>query len=128
MALGSVDNTRRFEAEPGRLAVAAPEIYAMPLIGDRVVLNITDALLGQYEGGGRALLHYSAVPDQLWFSRDPVALDMLAIQELASERRAAGAPQIKPRLELYANANLLQLGENNLEKIQVQKIRQTMTP
>jgi hypothetical protein len=68
------------------------------------------------------------VVNQLWFSRDPVALDMLAIQELAGERRAAGAPQIKPRLELYANANLLQLGENNLEKIQVQKIRQTTTP
>ena len=72
-----------------------PEIYALPLLGDRVVLNITDALIGQYEGGGRALLHYSAVLNQLWFSRDPVALDMLAIQELANERRAAGAPADK---------------------------------
>ncbi len=128
LALGSVDNTRRFEVDPDRLAVAVPEICALPLLGDRVVLNITDALIGQYEGSGRGLLHYSAVVNQLWFSRDPVALDMLAIQELASERRAAGAPQIKPRLELYANANLLQLGENNLEKIQIQKIRQTATP
>ena len=121
LALGSVDNIRRFEANPGRLAIAVPEIYALPMLGDRVVLNITDALLGQYEGGGRALLHYSAVPNQLWFSRDPVALDVLAIQELANERRAAGAPQLKPTLELYANANLLQLGENSLQKIQVQK-------
>jgi hypothetical protein len=123
LALGAVDNTRRFAADPNRLAVAVPEICALPLLGDRVVLNITDALLGQYEGGGRALLHYSAVPNQLWFSRDPVALDVLAIRELASERRAAGAPQLKPRLDLYANANLLQLGENNLEKIQVKKAR-----
>jgi hypothetical protein len=68
------------------------------------------------------------VPNQLWFSRDPVALDMLAIQELAGERRAAGASQLKPRLELYANANLLQLGENNLAKIHVEKIRQTAAP
>ena len=123
LALGSVDNTRRFEADPDRLAVAVPEIYALPVLGDRVVLNITDALIGQYEGGSRGLLHYSAVPNQLWFSRDPVALDVLAIQELARERRAAGAPQLKPRLELYANANLLQLGENNLEKIHVEKIK-----
>jgi hypothetical protein len=128
LALGTVDNTRRFAADPNRLAVAVPEICALPLLGDRVVLNITDALLGQYEGGGRALLHYSAVPNQLWFSRDPVALDVLAIRELASERRAAGAPQLKPRLELYANANLLQLGENNLEKIQVQKASQPTSP
>jgi hypothetical protein len=128
LALGSVDNTRRFEADPDRLAVAVPEIYALPLLGDRVVLNITDALIGQYEGGDRSLLHYSAVPGQLWFSRDPVALDMLAIQELARERRAAGAPQLKPKLDLYANANLLQLGENNPDKIHVEKIRSTAVP
>ncbi len=123
LALGSVDNTRRFEADPDRLAVAVPEIYALPLLGDRVALNITDALIGQYAGGSRGLLHYSAVPGQLWFSHDPVALDILAIKELERERRAAGAPQIKPRLEIYANANLLQLGENNPDKIRVVKIR-----
>ncbi len=86
--MGSVDNTLRFEGDPGRLAVAVPEIYALPALGDRVVLNITDALIGQYEGGARGLLHYSAVPNQLWFSRDPVALDTLAIKELDRERRA----------------------------------------
>ena len=122
LALGSVDNTRRFEANPNRLAAAVPEICALPLVGDRVVLYITDALLGQYEGGGRGLLHYSAVPNQLWFSHDPVALDMLAIQELARERREAGAPQLKPKLDIYANATLLQLGENNLKNVSVQKI------
>jgi len=123
LALGSVDNTRRFEGDAFRLATAVPEIYALPLLGDRVVLNITDALIGQYEGGSRILLHYSTVPCQLWFSRDPVALDMLAIQELARERSAVGAPSLNPNLDLYANANLLQLGENNLEKIHVEKIK-----
>jgi hypothetical protein len=123
LALGSVDNTRRFEGDGYRLATAVPEIYALPILGDRVVLNITDALIGQYEGGSRSLLHYSSVLNQLWFSRDPVALDMLSIKELDSERRARGAPQLNPNLELYANANLLQLGENNLEKIHVEKIK-----
>jgi hypothetical protein len=123
LTLGSVDNTRRFEGDADRLATAVPEIYALPLLGDRVVLNITDALIGQYEGGTRALLHYSSVQNQLWFSRDPVALDMLAIKELARERRAAGALPLDPDLKLYDNANLLQLGENNLEKIHVEKIK-----
>ncbi|HEX3856315.1 MAG TPA: hypothetical protein VHY30_03340 [Verrucomicrobiae bacterium] len=123
LALGSVDNTRRFEGDGFRLATAVPEIYALPILGDRVVLNITDALIGQYEGGSRSLLHYSSVLNRLWFSRDPVALDMLSIKELDSERRALGAPQLNPNLELYANANLLQLGENNLEKIHVEKIK-----
>jgi len=71
-------------------------------------LDITDALIGQYEGSSRGLLQYSFVLDQLWFSRDPVALDTLAIKELEHERRALDAPEFKPNLELYANAALLQ--------------------
>jgi hypothetical protein len=123
LAIAGVDNTWRFEGDPGRLAVAVPEIYALPLLGDRVVLNITDALIGQYEGGERGLLHYSAVPNQLWFSHDPVALDTLAVRELERERRAANAPQFTPRLEIYTNAALLQIGVNDPAKIQVEKIK-----
>jgi hypothetical protein len=123
LALGSVDNTRRFEDDPDRLAVAVPEIYALPALGDRVALNITDALIGQYEGGSRGLLHYSEVLNQLWFSRDPVALDMLALTELERHRRAIDAPEFKPNLELYANAALLQLGVNYPAKIQIEKLK-----
>ena len=123
LAMGSVDNTLRFDGDPDRLAVAVPEIYALPVLGDRVALNITDALIGQYEGGSRGLLHYSTVLNQLWFSRDPVALDTLAIKELDRERRLLDAPAFKPNLELYANAALLQLGVNDPAKIQVEKLR-----
>lgn len=123
LAMGSVDNTLRFEGNADRLAVAVPEIYALPALGDRVVLNITDALIGQYEGGARGLLQYSEVPNQLWFSRDPVALDTLAIKELDRVRRAVDAPAFKPNLELYTNAALLQLGVNDPAKIPVEKLR-----
>jgi hypothetical protein len=123
LALGSVDNTLRFAGEPGRLAVAVPEIYALPGLGDRVVLNITDALLGQYEGGSRGLLHYSSVLNLLWFSRDPVALDTLAVKELDRQRRALQAPEFNPNPGLYANAALLQLGVNDPAKIRVERLR-----
>lgn len=123
LSLGSVDNTLRFTGDPDRLAVAVPEIYALPLLGDRVELNITDALIGQYEGSSRVLLHYSTVLNQLWFSRDPVALDTLAIKELDRERRARQAPEFKPNLGIYANAALLQLGVNDPAKIRVEKLR-----
>jgi hypothetical protein len=123
LALGGVDNTFRFEGDPDRLAVAVPEIYALPALGDRVALDITDALIGQYEGSSHGLLQYSFVLDQLWFSRDPVALDTLAIKELERERLALNAPESRPSLELYANAALLQLGVNDPAKIQVVKIK-----
>ncbi len=123
LALGSVDNTLRFAGDPDRLAVALPEIYALPLLGDRVALNITDALIGQYEGGARGLLHYSSVLNQLWLSHDPVALDTLGIKELDRERHALNMPEFKPNPGLYANANLLQLGVNDPAKIHVEKLR-----
>jgi len=123
LALGSVDNTYRFEGDPARLAQAVPEIYALPLLGDRVVLNITDALLCQYEGGERGLLHYSTVLNQLRFSRDPVALDMLSVKELERQRRLAHATRIRPNLELYRNASLLELGVSDITKLQIETLR-----
>ena len=123
LATGSVDNLIRFESSSGRLARAIPEIYALEAVGDKVVLNITDALIGQYEGGEHGLLHYSTILNQLRFSKDPVALDMLPIQELDRQRQATKAPVVVPNLDLYETAALLQLGVNDLRRIQVDKIR-----
>ncbi len=123
LALGSVDNTFRFEGDPARLAMAVPEICALPALYDRQVLSIVDALLCQYEGGQRGLLHYSTVLNQLRFSRDPVALDVLSVKELDRQRRRAGAPQVRPNLELYRNAALLELGVSDLSRMQIETLR-----
>ena len=50
LAMDSVDNTIRFESSPDHLAQAVPEIYALESVGDKVVLNIVDALVCQYQG------------------------------------------------------------------------------
>jgi hypothetical protein len=92
-------------------------------LGDRVVLNIVDALICQYEGEERSLLHYSTVLNQLRFSRDPVALDVLSLQELDHQRQDAKAPPVKLNPDLYNNASLLELGVSNLKKIQVENVR-----
>jgi uncharacterized protein (DUF362 family) len=123
LAVGSVDNSFRFESDAGRLAKAVPEIYAMAAVGDKVVLSITDALICQYEGGQRGLLHYSSVQNQLRFSRDPVALDMLSVKELDRQRRTAKSPYLKPNFELYVNAGLLELGVNDVSRIQVETLK-----
>jgi hypothetical protein len=123
LALGGVDNIVRFESDRERLAEAVPELYAKPELSDRVVLNITDALICQYEGSERGLLHYSATLNQLRFSRDPVALDVLSIQELVHQRQLANAAEVKPNLDLYSNAALLELGVNEPKRIQVENAK-----
>lgn len=123
LALGSVDNTRRFEDDPDRLAVALPEIYALPCLGDRVTLLVTDALLGQCQGGPASFLEYSTELDQLWLSHDPVALDTLALKELARERRFFDAPPLPANYQIYTNAVMLQLGINNPARIQAETVK-----
>ncbi len=122
LATGSVDNLIRFESSPATLATAIPEIYSLPALSDHVVLNITDALICQYEGGERGLLHYSATLNELRFSRDPVALDVLSIRELERQRKMAQAPAVRPNVKLYNNAALLQLGTDDLRRIQVDTV------
>jgi len=123
LAVGSVDNTFRFENNPRLLGEAVPEIYALEAIGDRVVLNITDALLCQYQGEQRTLLHYSTVLNELRFSRDPVALDVLSIKELARQRSAAQMNAARANTILYENAELLELGVAELDRINVERAK-----
>lgn len=125
LALGSVDNTIRFEAVPdpaAQLSEAVPELYAMRAIGDRVVLNVVDALICQYRGTDRMLLHYSTMLHQLRFSTDPVALDVLSVHELERQRQRAGIPPIKINWQMYTNAALLELGISDPRLIDVIKL------
>jgi hypothetical protein len=123
LALGSVDNTVRFVNSPGQFAISVPEIYALPILGDRVVLNVVDALLAQYYGEERSLLHYTAVLDQLRFSTDPVALDVLSVQELARQRELADSPAAKDDSPLFSNASLVEIGIHDPKNIQVEWVR-----
>ncbi|MBM3882292.1 MAG: DUF362 domain-containing protein [Verrucomicrobia bacterium] len=121
LAFGSVDNTLRFAGNPGAFAVAVPEIYALPVLGDRVVLNIVDALIAQYYGEERSLLHYSVVLDELRLSTDAVALDVLSIQELERQRQLADVPQTRTDLTLYQNATLVEIGVSDLRRIVIEQ-------
>jgi hypothetical protein len=129
LAIGGVDNTSRFQGSAEDLNRAVPEIWALPIksdddrLSDRVVLNITDALICQYEGQNTGLLHYSTPMNQLRFSRDAVALDVLSLALINEQRAAAGATLATNTADLYYNANLLELGESNPAHIRVEKLK-----
>lgn len=123
LAMGSVDNTARFEADPQHMATAVPEIYALESLGDKVVLNIVDALICQYQGEEQGLLHYSITLNELRLSKDPLALDTLSLQELDWQRRAARMRSPTNQFELYQNAALLELGVNETASIKIERVR-----
>ena len=124
LAIGSIDNWIRFENEPPELAQAVSEIYALPEVGDKVVFNIVDALICQYQGEERSLLHYSTALNQLRFSADPVALDVLSLHELDFQRELSKIAPVKNNIQIYENAALLELGVSDIRKIQVERLVQ----
>ncbi len=134
LASGCTDNFLRFEADAYRLAEAAAEIYAMEAVGDRVALCITDALLCQYRGQSSSFLHYSLETDELWFSKDPVALDSLAFRKMMDIRRdralTAGSPTdiSWAGRSLLENVVLLELGNASEARIDIRRFDLSRNP
>jgi hypothetical protein len=52
-----------------------------------------------------------------------VALDTLALKELLRERKLFNVPFASINSEIYTNAVLLQLGQNNLSRLQIENVR-----
>ena len=119
LAMSSIDNTLRFEGAD-RLAIAVPEIYALPELADRVALNIVDALICQYRGEEISRYHYSTPLNQIWFSRDPVAIDLLAIHEIERQRRDPKTR--KAPLQIYSNAALMELGLADTNRLRLERL------
>ena len=127
LAQGSVDNFMRFEGDSAKLAEAVPDVYNLPAVGERVALNIVDALVCQYKGQQIGRLHNSIALNELRFSTDPVALDVLSVHEIASQRGRSENPTGTQtnRLDVYLNAALLQLGCPDVQKIDIQTVKIT---
>ena len=88
----------------------------------RMCLHITDALLCQFQGTDDLQLHYTRVLNELWFSRDPVALDVKAVKEIDLARKAA---RMKPRalnMDMYHLATSRDLGESDPTRVKVERI------
>ncbi len=63
------------------------EVLAFPAIRDKLVLNITDALRGQYDGGPDGAAQFTYDMNSLFFATDPFALDMVCHNLLVEKRK-----------------------------------------
>lgn len=100
------------------------EPLAFPVIRDKLVLNITDGLRAQYDGGPDANAQFIWPYNRLFFATDPFALDMVCHNLLLEKRKEM---QVKvnehPRFTEYLRyAERLNLGVADPAKIEHMRV------
>lgn len=95
------------------------EVLAFPAIRDKLVLNITDGLRGQYDGGPDGAAQFTWDYNTLFFATDPFALDMVCHTLLVAKRKEMNVKVNEhPRFTEYLRyAEKLGLGMASPEKI-----------
>jgi hypothetical protein len=84
LGYGAICNTGRLH-KPLFFDVCT-EVLAFPCIREKLVLNITDGLRGQYEGGPMPNAEFAFEHKRLYFATDPFALDMVCHNQLVEIR------------------------------------------
>jgi hypothetical protein len=122
LGYGSVCNTGRLHA-PLFFNVCT-EVLAAPVVREKLVLNVTDGLRGQYDGGPDKNAQFVYANHSLYFATDPFALDMICHRQLVAKRKEMGiAVNENPRFTEYLHyAERLGLGVANPEKIVYVKV------
>ncbi|MDP7051637.1 MAG: hypothetical protein QF600_06905 [Verrucomicrobiota bacterium] len=87
----------------------------------KACLHIVDALLCQFSGGDKLRLQYTAVMNELRFSSDPVALDVLSLADIEQNARAARLNLKTLNRDICRYAALLNLGVDNPDLIKVDR-------
>ncbi len=85
LGYGAVCNTSRLH-KPLFFDVCT-EVLAFPVMRDKLVLNITDGLRAQYDGGPGPLAQATWFMNTLFFASDPFALDMTCHNLLLQKRK-----------------------------------------
>ncbi len=118
LGYGAICNTNRLHS-PLFFDVCT-EVLAFPVIRDKLVLNVTDGLVGQYDGGPDGNAQFRYVYNTLFFATDPFALDRLCQEILVAKRKEMGVKVNEhPRYTEYLRyAEQLGLGIGHLEKIE----------
>jgi hypothetical protein len=138
MSHGLVNNVSRSHSSASNNSCGAfiPAIVDHPIIRQKVVLNITDAIKAAYHGGPLpTCAKYAWEHKTMYFSTDPVAMDRIGLQVLDAQRVKMGRQPIalaymdedshfiRMQPEHIDIAGLLGLGEGDPEKIQLKQFK-----
>jgi uncharacterized protein (DUF362 family) len=119
LALGSIDNHRRFLNDTAPSAEAIAELYANENLHKKTVLHVMDGLIAQYAGGPGFHPHYAASPGLLMLSTDPVAVDALALERVEDWRRTRTIIPVGERAGHIAQAASMGLGNMKPDEIEI---------
>jgi hypothetical protein len=122
VTIPNIDNWRRFAQGTGFGAESVAIIYNYPTVSQKVVFNLMDGLLAQYGGGPQSQPNFAVHHATLYASKDPVALDSVAVKRL-DEWRAKANFQPIGRLASYVQAaSQLGLGNSDPSRIEVRNV------
>jgi hypothetical protein len=124
MTVPNLDNWRRFtQSTSSRFGGSSlAEIYSDPIIRSKVVLNIMDGLIAEYAGGPAAHPSFQLHHATIYASRDPVAIDAIALRKIEQWRQHASFPPVAGRGVHVEAAAQLGLGNADPAKIQIREI------
>jgi uncharacterized protein (DUF362 family) len=126
MTLWNVDNWRRFVKDPYFGNPFLAEIYADPMVRDKIVLTIMDALEVQFAGGPFPNPNFTRPYGTIFASRDPVAIDAIAMRLIDEYRVANKLPPVAPvagHVESAATLGLGNFDESSIEQVRVGAMR-----
>ena len=123
LSIAAVDNQRRFETPGQRGDPAIAEICALPQVRGKLVLNVMDGLVGGYAGGPAFKPQYSWNYGGLLFSRDPVAVDAVALELLEAKRRETKVSAIGLQASHITAASRLGIGQSERAKIELSETK-----
>jgi uncharacterized protein (DUF362 family) len=122
VTIPNLDNWRRFAQGMGFGTGSVADIYSDPMIAKKVVFNLMDGLVAQYAGGPESQPNFAVHYATLYASKDPVALDSVAIKQLDQWRKNAKFSPIGELGSYVQYAQQLGLGNAEMKHIEIRNI------
>jgi hypothetical protein len=114
----NVDNWRRYNDSDSFIC----DLYGDPRIGGRVVINIMDGLIAQFADGPDFHPNYTVRRGTIYASKDPVAIDSIALAQIEQWRTAAKLPPVTPFAAYLTTAAGMGIGVASPDRIELKTV------
>ena len=122
VTIPNIDNWRRFGRSNRFGMSGVVDLYNNPLVGKKVVLHIMDGLIAQYAGGPQSQPNYAVHHATLLASKDPVAIDAIALQRIETWRAKAKLPPLGTLANHVRAAGEVGLGQADFSRIELRNV------